>query len=269
MAEEFRVLRPREYHTQLVAKGHRSDGRKLDEIREIKLETSAIKTADSSSLIKLGSTSLVCGCTAQLVKISERIDELEEVKIKVELPPICSGPLGNKNQNVAQILTRTLKSILNNSSCIDKESLHVSELSSYWSLDIEVICLNFDGCLLDASLIAILSALRSLTLKDERLGVTNHMVRLNTIPICSSFSMIGNQILSDPNMEEETVAQTNFSITVDSITNDVCHINKFGGKSLHSNELFSCIKLAKERANKLKELVDSVMPSCEIKMDCT
>lgn len=251
MAEEFRVLRPQEYHSQLVIKGSRADGRSLEDFRPIKLETDAIRTADASSLVKLGNTSLVCGCTAQLVKNEDCNEDDEPLKIKIELPPICSSPYGNRTQINAQLLTRTVKNILEDTRCIDNQQFYDDKSESHWSIDVEVICLNYDGCILDAALIAVLSALKSLRLHDD-------LVQLTTIPVTSSFALIGERIICDPNLEEESVAQSTFSITADSTTKKNFHISKIGGKSLSSGGLLKCIGLASGRAEQVGPVIKSV-----------
>lgn len=257
MAEEFRVLRPQEYHSQLVLKGQRADGRKLEEPRDVKLETDAIRTADSSSLVKLGNTSLVCGVTSQVLKYPSKGKECEEIKIRLELPPICSSPTGHRTQNTAQLLTKTLKNILEKSDCLDTKSFHIDELDLYWCIDVEVICLNYDGSIIDAALIAILSALKTLKLTSQFSNIESRQIKLNNVPICSSFAMIGNRIICDPNLEEEIVAQTTFSITLEPQTGQTCHINKVGGKALTKNQLFKCIELAKKRAIELEQIINT------------
>lgn len=266
MAEEFRVLRPREYHSQLVSKGQRADGRHLEEVRQLKLETDAIRTADSSSLVKLGNTSLVCGCTTRLLKVDGNKEECEPIRLRVELPPICSSPTGYRTQNTAQLLTRTLRNILDDANCLGKQSFYTKDASHYWSVDVEVICLNYDGSLLDASLIAVLSALKSLTLKSELPEIPDQNISLNTIPVCCSFATINNFIICDPTLEEETVAQSTFSITIDSATSYSCHINKTGGKSLSTKDLMKCIQLAKTSAANVRKNIEVVRT--DIKMDC-
>lgn len=247
MAEEFRVLRPYEFHCQLISKGKRADGRKSDEFRNLKLEIDAISTANSSSLVKLGNTSLACGCTTRLVKKSEFGDESELINIFIDLPPICSSPTGHRTQHNAQLLTKTLKNILQATKCLNYQCLaHQGDKESFWSIDIEVICLNYDGCLLDASIIAVQAALKSLELSSGK------KFHLKNMPVCCSFAMIGDHIICDPSLEEETVAQTALSITVDeSPQNDACHIIKLGGKAINIDGLTKCIKLARERATQL------------------
>lgn len=272
MAEEFRVLRPYEFHSQLIKKKTRADGRKLEEFREIKLETDAIKTANSSSLVKLGNTSLVCGCTIQLIKTKDTSQQDDnDINLKVELPPICSSPTGHQTQHSAQLLTKALKNILDDTNCLDKQCLQVHDQECFWSVDIEVICLNYDGCLLDAALIAVLAALKTLKLKDDSNHVPEKDFVVKSMPVCSSFALIGDYYICDPNLEEETVAQSTFTISVDpSVTTGKYHINKIGGKSIDLKRLARCISLAKMRASEIAKYLDSSLSKGDIaNMDCT
>ena len=250
MAEEFRVLRPFEYHCQLISKGKRADGRSLSETRLLKFELDAIRTADASSLVKIGNTSLVCGCTTQISNSKSASDEL--INIKVELPPICSSPTGYQTQTNAHILTRTLKNILDETDCLDRSSLYIHELDCYWSIDVEVVCLNYDGSLLDASLVAVLAALGSLKLKTKDIaGVPESEFKIRHVPICTTFALVGEHFICDPGLEEETVSQSLFSITADS--SNLYHVSKAGGKAINYNKLSKCIEFAKQRANRVRD----------------
>lgn len=271
MAEEFRVLRPYEYHCQLMSKGSRADGRKLTEFRNIRLETEAIATADSSSLVKLGNTSLACGCTTQLCRSQARNQQdNNEINIHVELPPICSSPTGYRTQHSAPLLTKTLKNIIDGTNCLDKFCLDVTEKDYYWSVDVEVICLNYDGCLLDAALIAVIAALKTLKLGDKSNDVPKKDFIVNTIPVCSSFAIIGDHLISDPNLEEETIAQSTFSITVDSSANGKYQVDKVGGRAINLARVKQCIELAKQRAEQVSTHLREVGSKMgNEKMDCT
>lgn len=256
MAEEFRVLRPYEYHCHLISKQQRADGRGLDDGREVRLETDAIKTADSSSLVKLGNTSLVCGCRARLLPENDLTEAEEEIKLKIELPPICSSPTGRQTQITEQLLTKALSDILEDNNCIDKQSLHLLAIESYWSIEVEVICLNHDGSLLDAALIAVLSALRTLNLKTDRMTDDKlTAVPFNSLPITTSFATIGDKNICDPNLEEETVAQALFSITIDPKVEDSWNIRKVGGQALSLRGLDECLRVAKRRSQALQHLL--------------
>lgn len=248
MAEEFRVLRPREYHSQLVAKGQRVDGRKLEEIREVRLETDAIRTADSSSLVKLGNTSIVCGCTSRVVPSSnmdDLSDYIDPVRVRIEVPPICSN---SKIKTTTHLLTRTIRHIIHDCYLFDNDNFKIDEIDHKWLVEVEVICLNYDGCLLDASIIGVLSALKNLVLTSNSINVQSRPFELNKLPICSTFAIINDLIICDPNLEEEEVAQSSFCITTDGHNGTLYNINKLGGKSINTETLKKCIQLARNHA---------------------
>lgn len=222
MAEEFRVLRPKEYHSELINKGTRADGRKLHERRDMKLEINAIQTADSSSLVKLGNTSLVCGCIS-------KESEQDELNITIEFPPICSSPTTNRTHVAEQLLTRSLKDIFEDFQCLEKEESEV-----HTSIDVQVICLNYDGSFLDAAVLAVMGALKCLNFK-----ITAKL-------ICTTFAIINNTIIMDPNSDEEQVADSTLSVIVDMENQSKYSIKKQGGSAISDKQLLRCLELSKK-----------------------
>lgn len=344
MAAEFRVLKPLEFHRQLFKKATRVDGRDMLSARPIHFETNAIKTADSSSLVKLGNTSVICGCNVQLLSLKtllERkaemnrtliqqttkptkilrpetieadqiLEELELVNIRVVLPPICSNPSGfnshnnmnrpstttaytipSKQSEAAVLLTRLLNRILKDSKCISNDQLRLGQTNFYWSLDIEVICLNYDGCLIDCALVAALTSISSLKLPKVKLQVSNeddgiddipHIINeknsfkptsqdepmdtsdSNTkiiesslhsinLPISTSFAIIEDYIICDPSMEEENLASSVFSIAIDYKTEQICLIDKVGGWPIEENQLNDLVRRSIKRAKNIGDMI--------------
>lgn len=251
--EQKPTISAKEYHFNLLASGKRADGRKLSEVRDVKIETDAIRTADSSSLVKIGHTSLVCGCTTQ-VSLLTTDDEFDPIKIKVQLPPICLHPTGFKTQHTEPLTTKILKDILNDSDCLNTQDFIISD-DSYWSVDLEVICLNYDGCLIDAALISILSALKTLKLSTKTNESPDRNITLHSFPLSTTFASINDHIVCDPTLDEEAVSQSTFSITIDCKDNRLCHINKTGGRAITQLNLSDCIDIAKKQKNRLKSII--------------
>lgn len=247
---EKKVIKPREYHADLIKSGSRADKRKLDDARDIKINVNAIRTAAASSVVKIGQTSVVCGCTPQIVSVnpSDSGVSFEPIKINVELPPICINPTGFRTHHTEPMVTRVLENILNDSKCINSEELLVGDGDKYWSIDVEVICLNYDGCLIDASLIAILSSLQTLRLCSKEFpNLPEKRLNLYSIPLSMTFAIIDELNVCDPTLEEEFAAQSLFSITIDAKTNRLCHIHKTGGKAITTLTLSECIDRAKKQ----------------------
>lgn len=57
----------------LIEAGSRGDGRELDEFRPTIINKDSISTAEGSSLVKIGSTTVVCGIKAVSNKMMEML----------------------------------------------------------------------------------------------------------------------------------------------------------------------------------------------------
>lgn len=80
----------------------------------------------------------------------------------LELPPLCSpkfksGPPSDQ----AQVLTQLIADIIENSGCIDLQDLCIYPDKLAWCLFIDFICLDFDGAIVDASILALMGALKT------------------------------------------------------------------------------------------------------------
>lgn len=60
----FRAINPVKYLRNYVEKSVRSDGRELLEFRPIIINRDSITSADGSALVKVGSTTVICGIKA-------------------------------------------------------------------------------------------------------------------------------------------------------------------------------------------------------------
>lgn len=78
------------------------------------------------------------------------------------MPPLCSpnfrpGP----PSDAAQIATKFVADIIKNSQCIDLKDLCITKEKLVWCLYADIICLDYDGSLIDACLLALLAALKN------------------------------------------------------------------------------------------------------------
>lgn len=117
----------------------------------------------------------------------------------IELLPLCSSKFrpGAPTEE-AQVIGHTLDGILKTSKCFDLKKICIAKDKLVWSLYCDIVCLNYDGSVLDAAVIALMAALKSLTLPvvsyNTELG--NYTVEqsnryrvfdLEEIPVCSTF----------------------------------------------------------------------------------
>lgn len=84
----------------------------------------------------------------------------------MELSPLCSpkfrpGPPSDQ----AQVTSRLVADIIENSKCFDLTDLCIHPDKLVWVLYCDIICLNHDGALTDACVIALTAALKTGRLK--------------------------------------------------------------------------------------------------------
>lgn len=159
----------------------------------------SINTADGSAIVKLGSTTVVCGIKAELADPKAAEPENGFIVPNIELTPLCSSKFrpGAPTEE-AQVIAHTLDGIVKSSKCFDLKKLCVAKDKLVWVLYCDVVCLNYDGSVLDAAVIALMTALKTLTIpvvaynsdlgtykveKENRFRVFD----VEEIPVCSTF----------------------------------------------------------------------------------
>jgi exosome complex RNA-binding protein Rrp42 (RNase PH superfamily) len=67
-AEVFRTLHPKDFLRKFIEKGVRPDNRNLLEFRMPTIKTNVISTCESSAIVKLGDTSVLCGIRVEVAQ---------------------------------------------------------------------------------------------------------------------------------------------------------------------------------------------------------
>lgn len=237
----FKSIRPKDYYKELLIRKIRGDGRQHEEIRPLVIETGAIKTADASSLIRCGDTTVICGCILKLCQINSTVplEFSQALNITLQLSPIATNN-SQLPQHAAQIYTKKLINILKDASIIDTENLiFKTDPSQFWTLDIEVVFLTYDGNLVGSALEAILSTLESLV--ETRQSDFGRNILLNARPVGIAFAVIDDNLLFDPTPEEEAIASSTLLVVVDAVSKNILRLDKTGGFSLTDSILFQCL----------------------------
>jgi exosome complex component RRP43 len=134
-----------------------------------------------------------------------------------------------------------------------------------WYLYVDLYCLDYDGNVFDACLVALLAALANVRLptarvvpKDEGFtvvtsGTAKIRLPIRHFPIPLSFAIFDEvYVLADPTAEEESLSGSTFTIIYND-KKEICSILKPGGTTLAESTLKDCMERAKKR-------VDEVMP---------
>jgi len=165
-AAAFKKLQPEDFHRAHIDQGKRADGRSsLAAIRPVSISVGNIGTADGSSIVKQGETSVVCGVKLELATPKPESPEEGFVVPNMELGPLCHpqfkpGPPSEMAQTVSQFVYQALK----NSAFLDPKDLCVEKAKLVWAVYVDLVCLNFGGNVLDVALKAAVAALRNTTM---------------------------------------------------------------------------------------------------------
>ena len=154
-------MRP-EYVLKLLENGERTDGRKLDVFRDIKVETGIIKRAEGSARVKIGKTDVIVGIKTEIGEPFSDMPDMGILKTGAEFTPIASpdfesGPPREDAIELARVVDRGIRE----SECIDLEKLCIKEGEKAWEIFVDVHIINHDGNLIDASALAAVAALRN------------------------------------------------------------------------------------------------------------
>ncbi|KAI8989873.1 ribosomal protein S5 domain 2-like protein [Trametes punicea] len=253
----FQRLHPRTYLERFLAKNTRPDRREFDEWRDISLNVGSISTADGSALVRLGSTTVVCGVKAEIAE--PELDHPEEGFLvpNLDLPAICSpkfkpGPPTDE----AQVLSDRLNEVLVSSGVVPTASLCIEPGKAVWVLYVDATCMNYDGNAFDATLLAMVAALKNTRLpkatynEETKRTICSRKVmeplRIGRLPTSFSFGIFdGTHMLADPTSFEEPLLDTTISVVVDE-TGGLTSVMQLGLGIVGGDDVLDkCIKAAK------------------------
>ncbi|ORX99013.1 hypothetical protein K493DRAFT_406416 [Basidiobolus meristosporus CBS 931.73] len=265
--DTFRKIHPAEYYRKFLSQNIRPDGRSLSGYRQTKVTPGAISTADGSALVRIGDTSVLCGIKAEVAEPKIATPNEGFVVPNVELPPLCSsqfkpGPPSEK----AQVLSENINNLLHSCKIMSLDQLCIEEGKAVWVLYVDIVCLNYDGNIFDAALIAFIAALKNVKLPKVAYSSDEGMVtatreeetqlKLDHILYPATFGLFdGERVIADPNHTEESLVDTLVTITLDE-SNKLSAIWKDGGVPCSKEQMQEFIEAAKVRAQKVQEILD-------------
>ncbi|OAF64502.1 hypothetical protein A3Q56_07790 [Intoshia linei] len=145
--------------SELMYKCHmfikRVDGRKHFDLRNVIID---FADEDGTCTISLGSTIVMSRINRVLTEPSVYRKSEGLVRIHPDFSSSCMNEMENSG-NAHVYLQNVLNSTFISSNCIDVESLCLVVGKRVWQLDIEIVVLNYDGNVVDASVLAVLTSL--------------------------------------------------------------------------------------------------------------
>ncbi|EAA00202.3 AGAP012402-PA [Anopheles gambiae str. PEST] len=263
----FKLLHPVKYYKDYLENNIRPDGRELEELRPLAISFDVIKSADGSAIVKVGNTTVVCGIKAELATPNALAPRHGFLVPNVDLSPVSSpsyrpGPPCDE----AQVYSQSVADAISNARCIDLQQLCISPGKLVWCLYCDLVCLDHDGCVLDAAIIALVAAFHTVKLPtiqynsdtEETEADTSRLLPLTVdcVPVTTSFVMVAGRLIADPTTEEEKLASTTLTVTVSD--GKMSFFNQSGGDPMDSRTLKKCTDSAIKRERSVKKMIQTM-----------
>uniref|UniRef100_A0A2P2I7C2 Ribosomal RNA-processing protein 43 n=1 Tax=Hirondellea gigas TaxID=1518452 RepID=A0A2P2I7C2_9CRUS len=266
----WKVIEPDSYYKSFLSKKQRPDGRGWNTARSITVRVGSVGTAEGSATVRLGNTTVVCGIKAEVCRPTLEQPNRGFVVPNVELYPCCSaqfkvGPPGEKAISTSQFLNGLLQS----ANIIDYTQLCPLPNKAAWCLYIDLVCVDYDGNLIDACVMAMIAALLHLSLPvlsydedTEALSLSEeHTEKLDIKerPLSTTFGIYDSQVqLMDPSCvdESECIGEVCVVLLQDG---EVCSTRKTGGRQVSSAQVENFIALASKRLPELHESLEEAL----------
>jgi len=241
--------------------GTRYDGRKLDEFRQLTVETGVIKNAEGSARVRLGETEVIAGVKFELSKPYPDMPDEGTIAVNAELMAISSpdfelGPPQIQAIELARVVDRGIRE----SKVIDTKKLCVKSGELVWMINIDVCSINVAGNLLDASGIAALAALKGARfpeLKGDKVDykhMTDKKLSITKNPLPVTVIRVGDYLIVDPTSEEEAVLDARLTIATLEDGN-ICALQKGGDLPLTLDDISGMIDLALAKAKEIRKSI--------------
>ncbi|KAJ1915638.1 hypothetical protein H4219_004208 [Mycoemilia scoparia] len=262
--DAFRKIHPAEFNRRFLQENIRQCGRNFDQFRKISMTKNAITTGNGSATVRLGNSTVVCGIKAEVGEPLLSDPEKGFLVPNIELSPLCSskfrpGPPSDQ----AQVISEYLYRIFDDKNILDLSTLSIVPGEAVWVLHADLVCLNYDGNVADAAIMAMSLALANTKLPKAELDEATGMVTANqnelagislqTMLYPSTFAVMEGRIVADPSKEEESLCDSFLTIVLDK-ENNLVNVWKLGANGFAMDQIERCVGQAithKEQIEKI------------------
>lgn len=246
----------------LAADGKRLDGRGPDEYRAISVEPGFVVTADGSALVRIGDTAVLAGIKLEPGKPFADTPNAGVLTTNAELIPLSNptfepGPPQPGAIEVSRVVDRAIRA----AETIDLTRLCVTPGEKSWVCYTDIHVLDHSGNLIDASLLAAVSALAHATVPAKRFGVADadYALEVQHLPIECTFVRLGDAIVVDPTFDEERAAQGRVTVATDE-TGRVVAMQKGLVGAFSPEDVKSVVRRAFVHGDRLRSLATGGAP---------
>jgi len=243
------------YINELLEHDKREDGRGMQDFRNIKVMNNLIDSAEGSAQVDLGSTRVLVGVKLEVDTPMEDTPNEGNLVVSSELLPLASadyeaGPPSPESIELARVVDRGIRA----GSCVNTSDLFIEE-GKVWYVYADIYVLNYDGNLIDASTLAVMSALMHTRVpKYEEGKVIREEIakklKIDNIVTSATFGKIGGKLMLDMTKNEENAADARLTIATD--TTYIRAMQKGLSGSLSADEIEQLADISFEKHKELK-----------------
>jgi exosome complex component RRP42 len=253
---------------ELLKDGKRLDGRGAYDLRGVEIETGVSSKAEGSARVRMGKTEVIVGVKMGTQDPYTDHEDEGTMVTGMEFNPICGeryepGPPKMDAIEVARVVDRGLRE----SGFIDWKKLCIKKGEKVWSISIDIYCINDDGSVLDASALAAMAALKVARFPEYneetntiKYGeMTDTPLPLNDItPVSMTFYKVGDNLLLDPNRDEEDSSDARVTLTISKPKKDrlINSMQKGGIVSISVDEMNKIIEESEKTYDSLSKLIE-------------
>ncbi|MBI2508047.1 exosome complex protein Rrp42 [Candidatus Woesearchaeota archaeon] len=250
----------KDYMIKLLEKGRRIDGRKFDEIRNIEISYDVSKHAEGSARVRVGDTEVLVGVKLEVGQPFPDKPNEGTIIVGAEMLPLSSPDFESGPPSIDSIeLARVVDRAIRESKAIDLKKLCITEGEKVWMVLIDIYTINNQGNLQDAAALAALAALKQAKIPEYDGKKVDYSKRNNKLPIVSlpvecSVIKIKDNLLSDPNLDEEKIMDAKLTIGVTG-DGEICAMQKGGKGILTIEDISKMLDISLKNSEKLRKLL--------------
>ncbi len=246
------------YIEKKLQEGLREDGRKPEDYRKINIETNYIPRAQGSAFVHLGKTKVLVGIKVESGEPFPDTPNQGVLSTNVEMLPMAfptfePGPPNEDSIEIARVVDRGVRE----SKMIDLEKLCVEPGKKVMIVFVDIDVLDYDGNLIDACTMGVVSALWSGTYKANE-DSREEKIPVRSMPVSVTMVKIGESIVCDPNVEEEQMSDARLTVTM---TEDghVRAMQKGNSGTFTIEQVKKAIDMSGEVGNRIREQIKQVI----------
>ena len=267
MMEQITPNITKERIQEYLEQGKRFDGRKLDEFRDLIIETGVSKNAEGSARVKIGKTEVLVGVKMDVGEPYSDSPDKGNMMVNTELLPLSSPRFENGPPKFPAIeLARVVDRGIRECKFIDFEKLCIKKGKKVWTVFIDIYSINDDGNLLDAAGIGAIVALKDTKIpkydeKEEKVlfgELTDKNLAIKKdFPISITFHKIGKNIIVDPTREEEDVGETR--VTIGSSKGIISSMQKGNSEAIDVEEFEKVLDMLDKTWNEIFKKIEKAV----------